>query len=91
MNSSEFRCGNVWNRDLIRGLFNLLDDRRRVGALAGGPMDAKLAPRRGDLPIGAGVVATLSIGQRSMARLCGVVDGTAPAKLQVLVSQVRAP
>jgi hypothetical protein len=52
----EFQRGYVWNRDQVRGLFDLLDDRRPVGALAGLAMAAKRDPHRGYVLIAAGVV-----------------------------------
>lgn len=37
----EYQRGYVWNRDQIRGLFDLLDDRRPVGALGGRTVRAR--------------------------------------------------
>ena len=36
-----YQRGYVWKRDQIRGLFDSLDDRRPVGALAGRTMPAR--------------------------------------------------
>lgn len=52
----EFQRRYVWNRDQVFGRFDLLDDRRPVGALAGPAMAAKRDPHRGYVLIAAGVV-----------------------------------
>ena len=52
----EFQRGYVWIRDQVRSRFDLLDDRRPVGAFAGRAMAAKRAPHRGYALIAASVV-----------------------------------
>jgi hypothetical protein len=52
----DFQRGYVWNRDQVFGRFDLLDDRRPVGALAGPAMAAKRDSHRGYVLIAAGVV-----------------------------------
>ena len=52
----EFQRRYVWIHDQVRGLFDLLHDRRPVGAFAGRAMAAKRAPHPGYALIAASVV-----------------------------------
>jgi hypothetical protein len=65
------RC-YVWNRDQVRGRFDLFDVRRSVGALAARVMAAKQAPHRGYVLIAAGVVGeTLPADLRALVSHVG--------------------
>src|SRR5437773_10854827 len=56
----EFQRGYVWNRDQVRGLFDLLYWRHPVGGLLVWATESKTATHRGNGPLAAGVASRRS-------------------------------
>ena len=74
----EFQRGYVWNRDQVRGLFDVALPTASGGRVCWcGPPSPRQPTHRGDGPLAAGVVKLLLDGQQRMTSLYGV--GARPA------------